>query len=518
MNHQQWFNRPVPIEKLVDRKQQIRTFTRHLDYMVEQVVQNRTLFEWCGGPGIGKSQLVRLLAQECDRRGVFWARIDFFQAKQEKRNYSLDPMLLFEDIIKALKPKASFTTHRWEIAINVYRQQLYSESVVAEYFRLSDRERNWEPPLWLQALRDVVQHFQDLLRVAGDVSQTQKSRPLVLFFDETEYADDMLMEWLEEWVVAPVMHITHCVIVWMSRQGFRWKSPNVRLFIRAEELHAFQQADVYDYVKVASEQANTLQELSGFVHQITNGHPFANRIVVTQIDNWGYEGQNITSQFIAAHRDDLYREIYHVFVKNYALQGLSERLVITFQLMAILRRLDLPLMEVVLRECASDMFKEENSNYFARLAVQMESQKHLFLFSDEARKINPDLCFLIRSYCLVCEVALFKHVHNTALRVYRQWLEQPIPMNHVSFIIEELYHLSSLKEAGETVDLIPTLQNRLVQFQGWFLVEEDEQREIRQLKQRLEDDRELQSLLTKLEFLGLKQAIERFETNYMDEL
>lgn len=509
----QWFDKSLPVEKLVDRKQQIKEFTRHLDHMVQQIEQRKVLFEWCGGPGIGKTQLTRLLARECNNRGFPWVRIDFLQAKQKNRNYLLDPLLLFEDIIQALKIQTALATHSWENAINTYRQA-YPSDVVTEYSRLTDRERHPdnEQPLWLQMLVDVGQHFQDLLRDLGAVSQAQESRPLVLFFDETEYADEPLVDWLEEWIVEPVMQIEHCVIVWMSRQGFTWKSSKIRNLSQPKELDVFHPEDVHDYVKVMSEQANALQDLSGLVHQFTNGHPSANRVVITQIDNWGHEGQLITSQFISAHQADLYREIYRVFVKGYALQGLHEHLALALQFMAVLRRLDLDLVKIVLKECAAGLFGEEDNNYFSHLLTGIENQKHLLWFGDKERKINPDLCFLIRGYYLACEITVFKHIHKTALYVYRQWLEET-PINYHLFIVEELYHLASLQNVGETVDLALELQNRLAQFQGWFPVEQERQHEIEKLQQRLERDQELQSLLKELAYADLEQIIARFQTD-----
>lgn len=508
----QWFDKPLPLEKLVDRKQQIKTFARHLDHMVQKIEQRKILFEWCGGPGIGKTQLTRLLAQECNNRGFPWVRIDFLQAKQKNRNYLRDPLLLFEDIIQALQSQTVLATHSWENAINTYRHT-YPSDVVTEYFHLTDRERYQgnEQPQWLQALRHVVRHFQYLLKVLGAVSQAQESRPLVLFFDETEYADEILVDWLEEWIVAPVMQIEHCVIVWMSRQGFTWKHPNIRRLIRTEELHVFQPGDVHDYVKAISEQANALQDLSGLVYQFTNGHPSANRVVITQIDNWGHDGQLITSQFISAHQADLYREIYRVFVTGYVLQGLHEHLALAFQFMAVLRRLDLPLVEIVLKECAAGLFGEEDSSYFAHLLRDIENQKHLFWFGDDKRKINPDLCFLIRGYYLACEITVFKHIHKSALYVYRQWLEET-PINHDLFIVEELYHLASLQNAGEPVDPALELQNRLAQFQRWFPIEQERQQELEKLQLRLEGDQELHSLLKEPACADLKQIIAQFQT------
>ena len=89
---------PTPeLSKLVDREKEIADFEQTLTKVQQKRPVSTTLYEWHGGPGIGKSQLVRMLAQACNRQAAPWVSVNF--KAPQAREYVKDPSRLIEDLV-----------------------------------------------------------------------------------------------------------------------------------------------------------------------------------------------------------------------------------------------------------------------------------------------------------------------------------------------------------------------------------------------------------------------------------
>ena len=103
----------------VDREREVARFRELLTY-VERSSRRLAVtpvLEWHGGPGIGKSTLLTLLANECDRRQIPWTLTNFKASPTQE--YAADPTILLlhilQDLIKTTNTEISTASLEGEV-------------------------------------------------------------------------------------------------------------------------------------------------------------------------------------------------------------------------------------------------------------------------------------------------------------------------------------------------------------------------------------------------------------------
>jgi hypothetical protein len=104
------------------------------------------------------------------------------------------------------------------------------------------------------------------------------------------------VDWIEEWIINPLIQIKHCVVVWTARRPWRWKRPEIRRQLTSESLDVFDPDVVKQQIELGSAKPDLVMKLFNNVHIITGGHPFANRIVINELDLLTQQGQQITAE------------------------------------------------------------------------------------------------------------------------------------------------------------------------------------------------------------------------------
>src|SRR5690349_2402727 len=277
---------PLSFDKLVDRKEQLAKFTEVLDRISRQGPVLSNLFEWYGSPGIGKSMLVRMLSDRSKEKRAVWTIIDFKESGEKTDAYLRDPIALVEDIVSNLKQQVSLNIDEFDKALQGYRKiALPDDGVVSAYAVMDQETRLYRRPEWLTELRSVIVAFIKLINSVPSTAKSDRIRPVVLFFDETEHADIELVDWVEEWVIKSLIQIKHCMVVWTARRPWRWKRPEVRRRLTSEMLRVFDVEEVQDQIQSGSEKPALVSELFKNVYTLTGGHPFANFIVINELDS-----------------------------------------------------------------------------------------------------------------------------------------------------------------------------------------------------------------------------------------
>lgn len=494
---------PPPPESLVDRREQLEKFTEVLDRINRQGPVPSNLFEWYGSPGIGKSMLVTMLERKAEGKHASWMTVNFKTSSGKIKTYLYDPIVLIEDIVSSLKAQASFDAGEFDSAVKAYRKlSLPDEGVVSVYSSMDQETRLYRRPEWLTELRSVVIAFIKLVNTLPNQfeEKTKGIRAVALFFDETEYADIGLVDWIEEWVINPLIQVKHCVIVWTARRPWRWKRPEIRRRLTSESLSVFDQKMVKEQIRSGSESPNLVTELFENVYALTGGHPFASFIVMTELDALAKQGETVTPETFSEFESKLLEEVFDKFISRYAFRGLdSDDLKVACKFIALVRLFDSTMLREVLQACAGELFKSWNQEDFGNLLLQLK--KTQLLVWDKGYALDPGLRHIIQKYFMALERKIFVDANHAALRVYEDWLGRPVD-NRGLFVLEELYHNAALQQVGEKANLQAILSRRLKEYPDWIKDEHALENALERLEGEIESDKELeQYTLSNAEFV-----------------
>lgn len=514
-----------PLEKLVDREDQIGRFTDVLDRIRGERPFHSTLFEFHGGPGIGKSQLLRLLAQECDQRGIAWVRVDFSkpitkQTIADPIDFShliteqtiteqaiADPTLLIEYMAEQLNQPPLLDPESLSRRIQSYRELEHPQYAVRAYFEMTREDRLYNRPDWLERLRNVVASFIGLVNALGRREKKENVQPVVIFFDETERATLDLTDWIEEWIISSLIQAKHCVIVWTARRPWRWKLPEIRRRIYSEQLRVFPQDESTKQLRLNSDHPDLVAAFFRNVHELTNGHPAANAVMSRQIDQWTAvePPPHTLSQ---EHETELLKGMFNDFILNYAFKWLRPDEKAACKLLSLVRLFDTVMLREILKEQGGKLFKTYNQEDFGDLLLRLKRSQ--LLVWNKGYALDPDLRYLLHTYFLRRETERFIQVNKAALEVYKDWLTRPVD-NRNLFVIEELYHYASLQRAKEKINLAEKLQKRLEQYPDWFANDQQAlQDALDRLQGELKHDSELERLTDGFSSTQLADQVQTF--------
>lgn len=501
---------PSP-NQYVDREEQVNKFTDVLDRIIRQGPVSTNLFEWYGSPGIGKSVLVSLLSQKADEKQSAWASVNFKNSASKLKKYLHDPVLLVEEVVLDLSKRVELDTREFEKTLKGYRAaSLPKEGVVSAYAGMDQETRLYQRPAWLNELRNVVVAF---IKMVNTLPDPEDVHPVVLFFDETEYADIDLVDWIEEWIINPLIQVKHCAIVWTARRPWRWKRPEIRRRLTSEMLKVFEPDMVKEQIESGSTKPDLVKELFKNVYSLTGGHPFASSIVITELDILANQGEEITPKTFSDFESKLLADVFHKFIQDYAFRELkSKDLKIACKFMALVRLFDASMMREVLRACAGETFKSWKQEDFGNLLLKLK--KTQLLVWEKGYAIDPGLRHIIQKYFMSSERKTFIAANKAALRIYEDWLERPVD-NRSLFIVEELYHNAALLQVNERKNLTAILDMRLRDYPNRIKDEKALDNALERLDGEIANDRELEEWLpSNIDLLGQVQKFREIQTSH----
>ena len=481
---------------IVDRVPQRDAFVDVIERIRSGMLFSHNLFEWYGPPGIGKTTLVTMLAGECGRRDIpkYW--IDFNTKNADQlRNYTLDPILIVEDVVKTLEKYNVDTTVALE-KIESYRNiPLPTDGVCNAYARMTEKDRSYSDEEWLIRMRSVLSALMESIYALTDESEQGQVEPFVLFIDDVDKCEELLADWIEEFLVKPTVQTKRCVVVWTARHQWKWKRPEIRWDRKSEELRAFTQEEVKEQLsqspRFKTEESNLAEQLFKNVHVMTGGHPFAGAIVIKQIDGW----QDVNVDVLKQRESDLYKQINKQFIQDYAFKGLPLEQRTALELCSMVRLIDITTLQRVLQECAGGKYKKWQRKEFDQLLLELR-KTYLLKWGKSGWTLEPSLRYLMRNYYLSCAEETFKKVNEIALQVYQDWLSRPVD-NRKLFLIEEIYHYISLQQIniGE-VDVAALLDRRLEEYPSLVQDDADGWRyTLEQIEGEIEHDEEFTKLI-----------------------
>ena len=404
--------------KPVNREEQIDDFLLALNRIETLGSIFQTIYEWHGGPGIGKSTLLKMLMGLCDERKVPYTFINFDPERNANaRGYSENISTLVLDLVDAF-PK--------DLTGDVYEAIHQYEPTDSE----SERE------LQLGKITTAFQNF---------VNELVKETPVVLFFDETEKADqDLVVPWLEEWIANPLAQNGRCLFVWAGRRPQRFKRFEVRRRVRTQELPVFDEKGTKKLFEKNSEYP--LSDLTIPVRTLTGGHPFADTIILRYLDAQAHKGR----QPEKAHFDDLrlalLNELSQNFVYKFAFKGLDPDVIQACEVLSLVRQFDIIMLREILSAAKPEIFGRYGRNEFGGLLSRLRSTQ-LVLWDDRRKgyALDPTLRRIMDEYICNGQAELYAEVNRTAIEIYKDWIQRAGD-NRGIYIVEMLYQQACLNQ------------------------------------------------------------------------
>jgi hypothetical protein len=479
------------LKKFVDRQDRLTKFTDALNRIRRQGPVSSNLFEWYGSPGIGKSMLVAMLADRADKKQAAWTIVNFKESGEKIDAYLREPIVLIEEIVSDLGRQVKLDRSEFDTTLRGYRKAALPDGGVVPVYAAMDQEtRLYRRPEWLTELRNVVIAFIKLINTLPSQVKADGISPVILLFDETEHADIELVDWVEEWIINPLIQIKHCVVVWTARRPWRWKRPEIKRRLISEKLEVFDDQQVQDQIQSGSAKPDLVSELFKNVHTLTGGHPFANSIVIHELDTLVNQGERVTPENFHDFESKLLEEVFDRFVNQYAFSELeSNDLRIACKFISLVRFFDSTMLRKILQACAADLFAHWNQDDFGELLLKLK--KTQLLVWEKGYAIDPGLRHIVQKYFMVLDRTKFISANRAALQMYQDWLGRPVD-NRSLFVLEELYHSAALMQVGEHTDLQALLAERLEEYPDWIRDEQALENALERLEGEIINDTELE--------------------------
>lgn len=435
---------------LVERPAEVNSVVSMIN-RVEDSFGSERIFEWFGEPGIGKTILIDLLIEECNRLGKPWVRIDLKSIGNYADLYSDDPVLLIEEVIFKLSERNNLDMSFMAKAISDYRQ-VKPPIAVRAYYEWA-RGGQSDDPSWITLMRVVVEQFITLLNNSSQAA-SGKIKSITIFFDHTDHiADSELADWIEEWIISAITSskLASVIVVWVGRKNWKWKRPIIRTKKLTKELMPFSSKQMVELFRINGASDIQTETLSQVVYRLTNGHPFISQIIIDQLSSWHPQSSDLVRAF-AADESKFREKVYTEFVLGYVLRDLPEATQNAFKVISATRFFDLELFQEILKQC-EDAYQSYSEEDFKTLRDQLEKMHLILRIDKKGHEVESRLRKFIHEYLYIADPKLYGRAHQTALRNCQQWFEKDITEEQRELIIvEEVFHFLCLKRTENVED------------------------------------------------------------------
>lgn len=248
----------------VGRQAEINSFTSDLERLGRLGYLNANVREYYGPHGMGKSELLHQFAIMAQQASIPHAYIDFANLSTE--DIEKDPTVLFDEFTKSL---IGLTDQREYMTFKLrYKEIQRPSDIVAAYAQLNPEVRLYQRPKWLDAMRDYT---VGMIKVANQLGKDRN--PQVLIFDNVQHVGIDAVDFIEEWIVNPLVQVPGLMAMWADRRPWRWKRPEIRRRLNSNELKPLSKVEVGEWVKTVTETVVPAQIET--LHRITGGNPGA---------------------------------------------------------------------------------------------------------------------------------------------------------------------------------------------------------------------------------------------------
>jgi hypothetical protein len=429
---------------------------------------NRSIINFWGIPGIGKSWLLRYIQEKykyyygkpASKRPTITALFDF----RKTDNHATMTAQVAREMAKQILAQLDREDH-----------QAIKKSLV----RLVHREDETEQ----------VKSFTRILTLL-----TSDFIPILLF-DSTELLDEETCRDLEERVIEPVTWTEYCIIILAGRrQRLPLKQYAVRHRVEDTEIKPFER----NYVeKQLYRWGFTL--LADDVYALSYGHPQTTEILGVGLKRIS-ERTTIDSTFFVKNSQAFAACLSQV--EDHILEDVKPGIRAALELISVLRYFRVDQLRTFMIEFCGDEYRKKPDSFYNQMIGEME-KTNLVWRSPEHRAYvaSHTVRRIINRRLDLRDRARYVRLHEKALATYQKWISE-LPRNSGEFIIEAVFHLAMLCRGNDWTKFRNDVQVFLEATEALSL------EETQSLCDQLEEDREIEDILPREDYDRLRKEFD----------
>lgn len=431
--------------EIVNREDELRAIEEMLYRLTtpERLLPKQVL-EFNGIGGIGKSALLYKFAKACETKAdLHFSFIDFSEFLESGR---IDLNKIIVRIVQKIG-----------IHNGLFDQIVGYQGGTSEPVDLTSK---------------FIEYIEGILKTPHQVM------PLALIFDSLDEVDQNVKKWLVDFVERTIDagKILFAVASKISL-GFA-ERPNLEKRIYSFRLKEFDQASTLRQIQGFShfDKPENMQNWAKAIFRMTQGHPLANQVVVSEAQKRQYHPQHISSQ-----QYEFVRIIDQKVVREKVFQGYDAKETDRFRQMltplAIPRLFNLVSMGKLIKQFAPELALKSSWHYSTYIR-ELQAETFFVRYSREKSgyTVEPILRSVFSLTLKNEEGKKYKEIHNFLIDMYTEWITDAKGTDKTKFFLEKIYHHSCL---GRPVD------DLLLEFQEFakivgYKMSEDKRRDARQ--------------------------------------
>ncbi len=457
---------------VVDRADQIDDVKKKLGTGGSSPSQNmreKTILEWYGIPGIGKTTLERkAIYNLCKEKSVPITYIDFASA----------------DYLKA-------TTEYSQERECVHLLDLVIQAIDSEKENKYITKFNEERDVYVNANEDTAKKdiFENVVDAFLDFTFDLLERHyLVLSFDSTEKFRMQTFRVLEEKIILPLTFSEKCIIVWCGEKKQKWRPFQVRFRVLSRKLPGLSLS--------ATEEQTGLKDIN--IYKITKGYPKANECLkrlisakpeIEEVDN--------EKELVAKSYEVIQKEIFSVLPP-----GLDN----VCRIMSVGRLFVHDMLENLLpqysdsqRLCASNNIISDLRNLSL---VEWDNE-------NKGYSLDKMIRHILSRYMEIFDTSKFVEYNEKMRDIFSSLIEKFNEFRSI-YMLQKLYHIAVLEDQKKTPQSWTVLEGEL---RGYFKKYEGNDAKKRDMtinifSEMISKDEELENILGVKGFRELKRCLE----------
>lgn len=469
---------------------------KQLFFDIVRAKVKRAYLEFTGVAGQGKSELLKWIFHQAEKKGYLAAYIDFELAEYHTKE--LAPLLM--TIAEQLeRQNSSVSFRKFYEALKLYQQELrriYRQTLIEE--QTPDRR-------FLNSLEDTyVSLFNETF------SLLLNSRKVVFCLDSTEKAYRTILYSFEDHIVTHYTVHPNFILVTAGQEELVWKSHEIRNLVQQYELPCLDLHGVQQQMNaLALKKGVTMTDDDLVLHtmlDLTQGHPFS---TYKLLDLWteGFQAVEVNksvidTQFGRSISELSQRVIRERILKKFELSQDYPPVTDILWYLAPLRHIEFDTFKFVLSTFLADWFAGKRYLFFQQLMGEFH---HSYIFKRWHLGSGFDLDPVVRSILLwdmrINTPQIFQEVEKTLANQFNIWIDKTHDATQIRNLVERVYHYATYLHETQQPNVDELVQQELRRYLDTYFytsmpaVRKPLYNQLNRLYNTLEEDKDL-ALLT----------------------
>jgi hypothetical protein len=374
----------------------------------------KAILEITGIGGIGKTALLRLFNEKCK------ARPNFHHALVDCQNFGIDVNAFVREIVR----------------------QIGVADTISDAILASSSEAM--PSVDLTVM--LITYLKSLLNKPG------QQHCLVLIFDSVDQSDVTLKKWLLEVMDSTatwertLFAIAHDVPL-ASAEHSRLKNRAFSHGLQEFDLTRTQQQ--LQYLDVPFTSAAGSKEWADALHTVTQGHPFANRVIATVARQRQYQPFDLRTNQNSLN-EIVYQEVLEAKVFRKIRLEEKERILQILMPLSIPRMFNLLSMAQLIDHFAP-RHRLPYSWHYTAMINELHYERGFVRYSraEGAYVVVPSLRGALFTKLKNSRAEVFRSINEFLAGMYREWNKQGRGFERTRYFLEQIYHLAQLERSTQ---------------------------------------------------------------------